>query len=527
MRIVSDGSLNGVTRLPSRSVIKTDLRTLPGTLLLLLLTGLLITAFYALITNPVQILSVWKEPYTWKLVRFTFYQAFLSASLATIIGLFISLSLIRFNLPLWLPGLLNLFFVMPVIIVVLAVVNIYGRSGVLSQLIQFKLNIYGLSGILIAHLLMNIPFAVRLFLASLQQIPGAYLRLSSQLGLSEKQRFTKVIWPRIRSGFFSTWLLIFLLCFGSFTVVLALGGGPKSTILEVAVYQSLRIDYDRDSAAAYAILQFLLTIGLAWTSIKVGTESVDWKGKPMGLLWGQRKFRHLLWLILFFLFTIPPFIALIVNGFKGIFFDYTVLEALKNSLIISTMSASISILMALLMIRFIAYSSRYKTVGELSVYLIFLVPPMVLTTGLYLAFWDLLDFEFWIPVIVAFVNALMALPFVVKMIKAPLLDIIKKYDYLCDELSILKVNKWKQITWPLLKAALLNGFGLAFVLSIGDMGVIALIGSTEWPTLPWAVYQQLGRYRIEEAAFLSIILISVCFLVMTFFERVGSDLKNV
>ena len=38
--------------------------------------------------------------------------------------------------------------------------------------------------------------------------------------------------------------LIFMLCMTSFTIVLTLGGGPAATTLEVAIYQSLRFDFD-------------------------------------------------------------------------------------------------------------------------------------------------------------------------------------------------------------------------------------------------------------------------------------------
>ena len=53
-----------------------------------------------------------------------------------------------------------------------------------------------------------------------------------------------------------------MLCFTSFTTVLALGGGPKSTTLEVAVYQALRFDFDLATAGGLALVQLILTAGL-------------------------------------------------------------------------------------------------------------------------------------------------------------------------------------------------------------------------------------------------------------------------
>ncbi len=44
--------------------------------------------------------------------------------------------------------------------------------------------------------------------------------------------------------------LIFMLCFTSFTTVLALGAAPTTT-LEVAVYQALRFDFDPPPPAGW------------------------------------------------------------------------------------------------------------------------------------------------------------------------------------------------------------------------------------------------------------------------------------
>ena len=49
-----------------------------------------------------------------------------------------------------------------------------------------------------------------------------------------------------------------MLCFTSFTIVMALGGGPQATTLEVAIYQALRFDFDLAAAGQLACWQLLL-----------------------------------------------------------------------------------------------------------------------------------------------------------------------------------------------------------------------------------------------------------------------------
>jgi len=52
-----------------------------------------------------------------------------------------------------------------------------------------------------------------------------------------------VEWPVIARLLPGLATLVFTLCFTSFAVVLALGGGPRATTLEVAIYQALRFDF--------------------------------------------------------------------------------------------------------------------------------------------------------------------------------------------------------------------------------------------------------------------------------------------
>ena len=62
---------------------------------------------------------------------------------------------------------------------------------------------------------------------------------------------------------FISMLLVFMLCLTSFAVVLTLGGGPKSTTLEVAIYQSLRFDFEPTRAVVLALLQLCLCLLVA------------------------------------------------------------------------------------------------------------------------------------------------------------------------------------------------------------------------------------------------------------------------
>ena len=66
---------------------------------------------------------------------------------------------------------------------------------------------------------------------------------------------------------------------------------------------------------------------------------------------------------------------------------------------------------------------------------------------------------------------------------------------------------------------------LACVLAMGDLGVIALFGSTETATMALMIYQQLGAYLIDEATVTAMLLLLLCLVTFTLLERLigGKD----
>ena len=56
---------------------------------------------------------------------------------------------------------------------------------------------------------------------------------------------------------------------------------------------------------------------------------------------------------------------------------------------------------------------------------------------------------------------------------------------------------------------------------MGDLGVIALFGSTDAPTLPLMLYRLMGAYRMEEASGAALLLVLLSVLVFWMFDRGG------
>ena len=106
----------------------------------------------------------------WAALRFTVWQAVLSAVFSVVLAVPVARALARrqFAGRGALVTLLGAPFILPVIVAVLGLLAVFGRSGLLNVLLERlgvpPVSIYGLQGVVLAHVFFNLPLAVRLIL---------------------------------------------------------------------------------------------------------------------------------------------------------------------------------------------------------------------------------------------------------------------------------------------------------------------------------------------------------------------------
>ena len=225
----------------------------PGSIATIIVLSLILLSLAGIFeyTNIKLIQQIIGDEYIQRIIFFTIYQSLLSALLSIIIALPLALSVrkyLQYKIIKLILSLAWLSFVLPVIIGVFAIIKLHGVSGWFSDIsVLFgysKLNyIYGMNGILLAHIFFNVPFAIRIILFSLNSVPAELWRIAIQNNFNRWNIFTQIEWPAIRYNLFVTAAIIFSLCFTSFVVVLILGGGPKYSIIEVALYYALKIEF--------------------------------------------------------------------------------------------------------------------------------------------------------------------------------------------------------------------------------------------------------------------------------------------
>jgi len=497
-------------------------------------------------------LSSGQTGYLLRITRFTLLQAGLSTLLSLIFAVPLARALAR--RPVF-PGrrwLINLFAVplgLPPLVAALGLIEVWGRNGVanngLSLLgVETPFSIYGLSGILIAHVFFNLPLAVRLVLPGLERLPPEYWKTAANLGMGGLSLFRLVEWPAMQRSAAGAAGLIFMLCATSFTLVLVLGGGPAATTLEVAIYQALRFDFDPGRAVLLSLIQVGLTliVMLALKLISAPTEVGETKGGGASrpdVPGGFRALPDAALIGLAGVFVAAPMLAVILSGLSAdlsrLLGDPLFWRAASTSLAIGIAAATLSVLLASLLVRARYSAGRRPGAPALALLsglsgaagsLTLLVPPVVLGAGWFLMLGGGTG-QLLAPLsVIVLVNALMALPFVIRVIEPAHLSAMERNGRLAVSLGITGANRLWQIDIPALLPPLATGFVFAVALSLGDLGAIALFGSDRIITLPWLLYQKLGSYRTSDAAGLALLLGVMTMGLMLVADRLGNRNGN-
>src|SRR5690606_9601230 len=101
-------------------------------------------------------------------------------------------------------------------------------------------------------------------------------------------------------------------------------------------------------------------------------------------------------------------------------------------------------------------------------------------------------------VLVAFINGLMALPFVVQVLRGPLSGLDTNSRQLADQLGIIGWYRWHRIYWPLMRRPMALGLANGMAVLVGDFGGIARSAMPGQATLPVLLSQQLGNDRVYD-----------------------------
>ena len=482
------------------------------------------------------------DPWNLRVIAFSLFQAFLSALLSILVGLPGAWLLTHYNFPgqRWFRLLTYLPFILPSILVVLAMVLFFGNNGWINRGLMALLGteeppvqfLYSLSGILIAHIFYNFPIAMKIIGDQWERISQQYLQAARSLGVGSTRRFFGITLPLLLPSIGSAFVLIFLLCMNSFAIILVLGGGIRYTTIEVLIYQLARIELDFSAAASLAFLQGGLSlIGMA-ILLRGRNRRVEQISAIKSCL--PEKLRNhslkawfaLCWIILILIFTLGPLSAIVLDSFRKFengewiytwyWYDKLFtwrennhfLSALWNSLRIGLGSALISSLCGLGLVSLIAY----KKGGQRRFWEVLTLFPLALSTVVFGVAW----FHFYqqnlagtLPLIyvVMAMHALLTCPYWIRVVLPTLESIPQQWHIESKMLGKKSLEYGLRILWPWLRTTFLIAFFFSFSLSLGELNSTMMIADDSVRTLPLEIYGAISGYRFSYASAVAVILL--------------------
>ncbi|WP_051332279.1 ABC transporter permease subunit [Cucumibacter marinus] len=474
----------------------------------------------------------------WRLLAGNLVQAGLSVVFSLAVGMAIAWALNRLAFPgrrLFL-AFLSTGLVLPALVIAFGVIAIWGRNGWVNHALDpmglgLPGTIFGLHGILVAHVVLNGSFAARIFSNRLDALPSPQLRLGQSLGLSPWRRFVTLDLPAMLPALPGLTAIIFLVCFTSFAIVLVLGGGPANATFEVAIYEAAKIEFDLALAARLALIQLVVCLivivpvnafPVGSAMIGVGDAPRRWRD-PAALRWLQRSV-----LVLAGLGFGLPLLAIMWRGIGPETLPALVspafITALVTSLAIATLSTVLCLALALCLglaranvalVETITGKTRslMKLFINLPGFAYLAMPAVVLSLGFFLIA-RLAGFPpqtLAVPVLIL-ANALLALPLSASAIAPALEKLTRRTARLQVSLGLSGWRRFRAVEWPYIRPDLGYAAAIAFCFSLGDLGVIALFGTSDFATLPWLMYRAMGSYRTDLAA-----VIAMALLVLTLF----------
>lgn len=472
---------------------------------------------------------------------FTVWQATLSTVLTLAVGLPGAYVLARCEFPgrRLVRALVTVPFVLPTVVVGSAFVALLGGGGPLGALGLDQT----LGAILIAHVFFNYAVVVRTVGSLWSHLDPRPEEAARTLGAGRFRTFREVTLPALRPAVAAAAAVVFLFTFTSFGVILILGG-PGTATLETEIYRQTAQLLNLPLAAALTVVQLvaivLLLVLTSWIegrqrvtlSLQAAAETARRPRTP-----GARAFVALNLAVMALLLGVP-LAVLVTRSFDtphGFGLDFyralgqvhagstlfvEPVHAIANSIRFALAATAIAVIVGGCA-AFALASSRRRGFDAL-VSLPLGVSAVTVGFGFLIALdhapLDLRGSWWLVPI----AQALVAVPFVVRVMTPVLRTIDPRLRDAAATLGASPARVWREVDLPIVSRAALVAAGFAFAISLGEFGATVFIVRPDQPTLPVLVYRLLGQpgpLNFGGAMAASVILMALTALAILAIER--------
>jgi len=475
--------------------------------------------------------SALAAPVTRRALSFALRQALASAALALAVGLPGAWLCARYDFPgrRLLKSLSVVPFCVPPILIVLAFVVYYGRSGILNRLLMavFGLHeppitfLYSFWGLVLVHGFYNFPVILQGVSAAWSTLPHDREEAARTLGARPFRAFVTGSLPSLAPSIIQSTALVFLFCFFSFIPVLVFGplGG---TTLEVEIYRAARFDGKEELAAALSLIETLVALGMVFvfqlmerrngaSARKAG--GLQKRGRPRG----GAAAALVAYGLLVAVFFAGPLASLVAQAFvvkRGMAGSWrigldnfahllsgngpllaSILDSLATALPAAVAASVFGSLLAVVL-----RGRRGGRTGETLVTLPLAVSGVVSALG-----WSIIA-PSGSPAVVVLALTATALPFSLRNVSSSLATLDQGPSQAARSLGAGRLRAALEIDLPSIAPAFLSAAAFSFSLTAGDANAPLILGSGGFQPLPVLIYRLVAAYRFPEASAVGLVL---------------------
>ncbi|ELY58269.1 ABC transporter permease [Natronococcus jeotgali] len=498
------------------------------------------------------------------IVGFTAYQAALSTLLSVALGVPAAYVLARYEFRgrRTLRSLTVLPFVLPSIMVAVGFVATLGENGTLNRVLGLvglgpvEL-LFSLEAILVAHAFYNAPLVARVTTAAWESVDASAIETARSLGASPFRAFRDVVAPQLYPAVLMGAALTFVFTFGTFPIVLALGGFELATV-EVFVYRLIR-DLEYAEAAALAILELLITLGILYGYLRYeAAHVVRSRGvRPLPrrpLSPPSLSVRELLpragiavYAAIALVVFVSPIVSMLyasVSGPDGLTLDHYrfLLErqrtaaafqvrpwpAIRNSLLFAAGALALALPMGVVVSVLTTRQYRGRKLVDVAAMAPLAVSGIVVGIGLLRGPVFGIELSGWriamggAAAIVA-AHAVSCYPFVVRTVAPGLESVDRSLVESARALGASRARALYDVELPLVWPGVVAGAAFVVAISMGEFSsTVILATGTDQYTMPVAIERFIGR-RLGPATAMGVVLLVVTSISFAIIDRLGGE----
>jgi thiamine transport system permease protein len=475
---------------------------------------------------------------------FTIWQAVLSTAIAVVLGLPVAYVVARYEFPgkRAFRAFVTVPFVLPTVVVAAAFLALLRPGGPFAFLGWQR----GVGPMIAAHVFFNLAVVVRTVSTFWSNLDPRREDAARMLGASKLRTFREVTLPLLAPSIITAASIVFLFTFTSFGVALLLADPAHATI-EVEIYRQVVEFADVRTGAALALVQMVAVAAVLFTAsrtqerravpqrlVAANVAARRPRGRERGFVAGVLGVTTVLLAMPLVLLAYRSFdtgnhLGLAAYRALGTSASTSTLfvspwTALRNSLLFSAVATVVALVVGGLA-SFAIAARPGRAMRAFDVALMLPLGTSAVTVGFgFLITFDRSPFDlatsWWI---VPLAHAIVAIPFVVRIVVPALRSIDPRLRDAAAVLGAPPARVWRAVDMPIAARAFGVAAGFCAAVSLGEFGATLFLARPDLPTLPIAIQRFLtrpGPLNAGQALALSTILMVLTAAVVFAIEQV-------